>query len=92
MEKSTTLNIQIPQSLADQLAARRKRWLVSTSAFVRFCVEQELRREAAADAKGLFSDSPNTKFPPVKDSDTIERRSTSAPAVLITPRPQEQTE
>jgi hypothetical protein len=47
------------------LEKRKERWLVPTAAFVRECVEQALRREAEADAKGLFSDSPNTKFPPV---------------------------
>jgi|HubBroStandDraft_1064217.scaffolds.fasta_scaffold16963_4 hypothetical protein len=59
------LNVRIPKALAEQLEARKKRWLVPTSAFVRDCVEQVLRREAASDAKGEFSDSPNTKHPAV---------------------------
>ncbi len=56
----------VPAEIAEALTTRKKRWLVPTASFVRYCVEQELRREAAADAKGLFSDSPHTKFPPVR--------------------------
>lgn len=55
----------VSPDVAQTLATRKKRWGVPTSVFVNFCVGDWLRREADADAKGLFSDSPNTKFPPI---------------------------
>jgi hypothetical protein len=67
--ENAVLNVRIPKSLADRLEARKKRWSVPTSAFVRFCIEDWLRIEDRADAKGLYSDSPNTIHPPVRVED-----------------------
>jgi hypothetical protein len=54
----TKVVFYVPFATAEALAKRKERWLVPTAAFVRDCVEQALLREADADARGLFSDSP----------------------------------
>jgi hypothetical protein len=57
----------VSPAIAECLAARAKRWLVPTSAFIRYCVETELMREAATDAKGGFCGSPSTTYDAIKD-------------------------